>query len=103
MVSLAEELKAACWLLGVVTYCPREWREPTDAQADVDELREPDDDQLDPAECGQVRRRRRPAHTPVCRQPMIARRGSKHGPGFGKLRWVVERAFLMSAPDRFVR
>jgi hypothetical protein len=35
---LAERLKKECWQLGSATYCLREWPEPDDACADVDEI-----------------------------------------------------------------
>jgi hypothetical protein len=35
---LAGRLKTECWQLGSATYCLREWPEPGDARADVDEL-----------------------------------------------------------------
>jgi hypothetical protein len=37
--SLARRLKTECWQLGSATYCLREWPEPDDAHADVDEVR----------------------------------------------------------------
>jgi hypothetical protein len=35
--TVAGRLKTACWQLGSATYCVREWPEPEDARADVDE------------------------------------------------------------------
>jgi hypothetical protein len=36
--SVAGRLKTGCWQLGSVTYCLREWPEPDDELADVDEV-----------------------------------------------------------------
>jgi hypothetical protein len=54
----AEELYSACRQLGTAVYCLREWQEPDDARADVDDGCEPGDDQLDPDERGRVWRLR---------------------------------------------
>jgi len=56
---LAEELQRACRRLGSSSYCLREWSEPDDARADVDECFDPGDAQLDEDE--RVRRRTRRA------------------------------------------
>lgn len=52
---VAERLRSACRHLGSATYCLREWSEPDDARTDVDEHRDPGDQQLDPGERGRVR------------------------------------------------
>lgn len=56
--ALAERLQTACWQLGSVTYCLSEWAEPDDASPDVDDRKEPGDEQIDPDELGAVRYRR---------------------------------------------
>jgi hypothetical protein len=56
--ALAERLQSACWQLGSTTYCLSEWAEPDDARADVDDRREPGDEDVDPEELGAVRYRR---------------------------------------------
>lgn len=54
----AEKLHSACRLLGSAVYCLREWQEPNDARADVDDRCNPRDERLDPGERGRVRARR---------------------------------------------
>ncbi len=44
---VAERLRSASRHLGSATYCLREWGEPDDARADLDERRDPGDEQLD--------------------------------------------------------
>ena len=55
---LAERLRRACWRLGSATYCLREWPEPSDASADVDERLEPHERALDVVERTRLRARR---------------------------------------------
>jgi hypothetical protein len=43
---LAARLERACWQLGSATHCLREWPEPDDAAADVDDHTEPGDERL---------------------------------------------------------
>jgi hypothetical protein len=43
---LARRLRGACWSLGSATYCLYEWAEPDDARADIDDYRDPADQQL---------------------------------------------------------
>lgn len=54
----AERLHSACRWLGSAAYCLREWQEPDDAHADVDDRCAPGDKRLDPGERGRVRTRR---------------------------------------------
>jgi len=54
---IAERLRAACWRVGSATHCLREWREPDDARADVDDRCDTGDDMLDSEELGGVRYR----------------------------------------------
>jgi len=56
--ALAERLQSACWQLGSVMYCLSEWPEHDDDRADVDDRREPDDEEVNPEELGGVRYRR---------------------------------------------
>jgi hypothetical protein len=56
--ALAERLQSACWQLGSATYCLSEWAEPDDARADVDDRREPGDEDVDPDALGGVCYRR---------------------------------------------
>jgi len=55
---MAERLRRACWRLGSATYCLREWPEPSDARADVDERLEPHERTLDVVERTRLRARR---------------------------------------------
>jgi hypothetical protein len=43
---LADRLRRAAWVLGSAIHCLREWAEPDEARADVDEGEEPGDAQL---------------------------------------------------------
>jgi hypothetical protein len=54
----AERLQRACRRLGSAVYCLREWAEPDDASADVDERLNPDEHRLDRAEQALRRARR---------------------------------------------
>jgi hypothetical protein len=56
--ALAERLQSASWQLGSATYCLSEWAESDDARADVDDCREPGDEDVDPEELRGVRYRR---------------------------------------------
>jgi hypothetical protein len=49
-LELAEELQRACWRVASASHCLREWVEPDDTRADVDEHLDPTDDELAPAE-----------------------------------------------------
>lgn len=53
--AVAERLQSACWLLGSAVYCLREWQEPDDARADIDDRSERGDEQLEPEQRGHVR------------------------------------------------
>lgn len=55
---IGERLGRSCWQLGSATYCLREWPEPDDAHLDLDDDRDPGDEDLDPAELRKRRRRR---------------------------------------------
>jgi hypothetical protein len=55
---LGERLHRACRRLGSATYCLREWSEPDDARADIDDHRDPTDDTFDAAERALRRARR---------------------------------------------
>jgi hypothetical protein len=55
---ITERLRHACWRLGSATYCLREWPEPSDASADVDERLEPHERTLDVVAQTQLRARR---------------------------------------------
>lgn len=54
----AERLQRASRNLGSATYCLREWPEPDDAHADVDERCDPGDERFDPDERVRMRYRR---------------------------------------------
>jgi hypothetical protein len=56
--ALAERLQQAAWRVGSASYCLREWVEPRDERADVDEHRQPSDKRLDEAERARLRARR---------------------------------------------
>lgn len=49
-LATGEELRRSCRRLGSATYCLREWTEPDDAHADVDEQDDPADGVLEPPE-----------------------------------------------------
>jgi hypothetical protein len=53
-----EELRRACWRVGSAGHCLREWSEPEDSRADVDDQGEPGDARLDPTERARSRARR---------------------------------------------
>lgn len=55
--AIAERVKRACRRLASAIYCLREWREPDDARADIDDRSDPSDERYDAAE--QARRRSR--------------------------------------------
>lgn len=55
LFAVAERLRNECWRLASATYCLREWAEPDDATADVDDRRDPADKALTANE--QARRR----------------------------------------------
>jgi|ERR1035441_6424467 DNA-binding PadR family transcriptional regulator len=55
---LGERLQRACRSLGSATYCLREWPEPDDAHAEVDERCDPGDSRFDPEERARMRFRR---------------------------------------------
>ncbi len=55
---IAERLHRACRSFGSAAYCLHEWAEPDDAQADIDDRREPGDEELDQAEQRRLRARR---------------------------------------------
>jgi hypothetical protein len=55
---VAERLRSACRHFGSATYCLREWCEPDDADADVDEQHEAGDELLARDERGRVRSHR---------------------------------------------
>lgn len=55
---LGERLHRDCRNLGSATYCLREWSEPDDAHADIDDQRDPSDEQYDPDERTKRRARR---------------------------------------------
>ncbi len=55
---LGERLERTCRNLGGATYCLREWPEPDDAHADVDERCDPGDSRFDPEERARLRSRR---------------------------------------------
>jgi hypothetical protein len=55
---LAGRLQGAAWRLGSATYCLREWMEPGDDQADVDDHLSPADLTLDPRKRQQRQARR---------------------------------------------
>jgi hypothetical protein len=54
----AERLRVVCRNLGSATYCLREWVEPDDAKADIDERSDPGDSRFDPEERKRMRSRR---------------------------------------------
>jgi hypothetical protein len=56
--ALAESLRDAVRRVGSATYCLREWVEPDEQCADIDEHTDPADERLDPAERVRVRARR---------------------------------------------
>jgi hypothetical protein len=55
---LGERLGRSAWRLASAGYCLREWAEPDDARADLDDRTEPADEELDPAELARRRARR---------------------------------------------
>lgn len=55
----AESLQRRAWRLGSASYCLREWPEPDDERADVDDRRAPGEERLDPREQARRRARRR--------------------------------------------
>jgi hypothetical protein len=55
---IAERLHRSCRRLGSASYCLREWSEPDDARADIDDRLEPDEQRLDRAERALRRARR---------------------------------------------
>lgn len=57
-LELADELRRACRQLASASHCLREWPEPDDARADHDELLEPGDRRLQPAQLALRRTRR---------------------------------------------
>jgi hypothetical protein len=57
-LELAEELQRDCARVASASHCLREWIEPDDAHADVDEQLDPTDEQLDPGERARRRARR---------------------------------------------
>jgi hypothetical protein len=57
-LELAESLRDAARRLGSASYCLREWPEPDDRRADVDDHLDPTDGRLDPRERERVRARR---------------------------------------------
>jgi hypothetical protein len=52
---MAERLRDAAWLVGSATYCLREWMEPSDEMADIDDRREPADECLTITELESIR------------------------------------------------
>jgi hypothetical protein len=52
---LARCLDSACRSFGSVTYCLYEWAEPDESRADVDDYRDPGDDELEPGARGRLR------------------------------------------------
>jgi hypothetical protein len=57
--ALGQRLGRAAWRVASANHCLREWPEPQDDQADVEEYREPGDERLDPAEQQRLRGLRR--------------------------------------------
>ncbi|HTU78249.1 MAG TPA: hypothetical protein VMF09_05760 [Solirubrobacteraceae bacterium] len=57
-LELGEALQRACRCVASASYCLREWAEPDDALADVDERIDPTDEQLAPDERARRRARR---------------------------------------------
>jgi|HubBroStandDraft_3_1064219.scaffolds.fasta_scaffold22799_2 hypothetical protein len=57
-LELAEELQRACRRVACASHCLNEWTEPDDGRADVDELLDPGDVELDPARRARRRARR---------------------------------------------
>lgn len=55
---LSERLAHASWVLGSATYCLREWEEPTDDRADIDDRSDPSDAGLSRERKGRRRYRR---------------------------------------------
>ncbi|HTX12209.1 MAG TPA: helix-turn-helix transcriptional regulator [Solirubrobacteraceae bacterium] len=55
---LGERLKRDCWRVASATHCLREWSEPDDARADVDDHSDPADKRFDPDERLKRRARR---------------------------------------------
>jgi hypothetical protein len=55
---LAGTLRRASWRLGCAVYCLREWVEPDDAHADIDDRLTPAEKKLDRAEQARLRSRR---------------------------------------------
>jgi hypothetical protein len=56
--AVGERLQRGAWRLGSAGHCLREWIEPDDAGADIDDLRDAADSRLDAAERGRRRARR---------------------------------------------
>ncbi|HSZ06835.1 MAG TPA: hypothetical protein VK778_16730 [Solirubrobacteraceae bacterium] len=57
-LELAEELQRACRRVASASHCLNEWAEPDDERADVDELLDPGDVELDPTQRARRRARR---------------------------------------------
>jgi hypothetical protein len=55
---LGERLQRDCRRVGSATHCLREWSEPDDAHADIDDRLDPADERFDPAERAKRRARR---------------------------------------------
>jgi len=55
---LGERIQRAAWRLASAGYCLREWSEPDDSRADIDDRVEPGDEKLDSAELARRRARR---------------------------------------------
>jgi hypothetical protein len=56
--AIGERLQRGAWRLGSAAHCLREWTEPDDSRADIDQLQGAADAHLDPAERGRRRARR---------------------------------------------
>ena len=56
--AVGERLQRAAWRLGSAAYCLREWAEPQDDEADVDDYQDPGDQRLGPDERARRRARR---------------------------------------------
>lgn len=57
-LALGEDLRQDCRRLASATHCLREWQEPPDSRADLDERSDPADELLDPAVAALRRARR---------------------------------------------
>lgn len=55
---MAKRLERTLWRLGSATHCLREWAEPEDYRADIDDHQEPDDKRFTPTTRAQRRARR---------------------------------------------